>query len=122
MNWTKLPPVMGLINPAGKKFVKVRTVDAVPASAPTTISALPSPLMSPAATRTPAEKVVPKGDRLKSRAWAPAPLKGALRLLWPDETPASKAELVEALDRASRLRGWNNAWTAPAFGFSALAR
>jgi Cu(I)/Ag(I) efflux system membrane protein CusA/SilA len=46
--------------------------------------------------------------------WAPAPVKGALRLLWPDETPASKAELVEALDRASRLRGWNNAWTAPA--------
>ena len=47
-------------------------------------------------------------------SWAPGPLKGALRLLWPDEAPATKAELVEALDRASRLRGWNNAWTAPA--------
>ena len=46
--------------------------------------------------------------------WAPGPLKRALRLLWPDETPASKAELLQALDRAARLRGWNNAWTAPA--------
>jgi Cu(I)/Ag(I) efflux system membrane protein CusA/SilA len=46
--------------------------------------------------------------------WAPGPVKGALRLLWPDETPATKAELIEALDRASRLRGWSNAWTAPA--------
>ena len=42
------------------------------------------------------------------------PGEDALRLLWPDETPATKAELLEALDCASRLRGWNNAWTAPA--------
>jgi len=46
--------------------------------------------------------------------WAPGPLKALLRPLWPDESPATKAELVEALDRASRMRGWNNAWTAPA--------
>ena len=41
-------------------------------------------------------------------------MKRLLRPLWPDETPATKAELIEALDRAARLRGWNNGWTAPA--------
>ena len=46
--------------------------------------------------------------------WAPGPMKRLLRPLWPDETPATKAELIEALDRAARLRGWNNGWTAPA--------
>jgi Cu(I)/Ag(I) efflux system membrane protein CusA/SilA len=36
--------------------------------------------------------------------------------LWPEETTATTAELVAALDRATRLPGWTNAWTAPARG------
>lgn len=47
-------------------------------------------------------------------SWAPEPLRGVLRLVWPDETPRTTAELVEALDQAVRLPGWTSAWTAPA--------
>lgn len=47
-------------------------------------------------------------------SWAPAPLKSVLGRVWPEETPATLAELVERLDRATRLPGWTNAWTAPA--------
>jgi len=47
-------------------------------------------------------------------AWAPPPLRGALALLWPEESPATTAELIEKLDRAARLPGWTSAWTAPA--------
>jgi Cu(I)/Ag(I) efflux system membrane protein CusA/SilA len=46
--------------------------------------------------------------------WAPAPLRAVLRLVWPDRTPRTTAELVEALDRAVRLPGWTSAWTTPA--------
>ena len=46
--------------------------------------------------------------------WAPAPLKKILRPLWPEATPRTTAELVEALDEAVRLPGWTSAWTAPA--------
>jgi Cu(I)/Ag(I) efflux system membrane protein CusA/SilA len=46
--------------------------------------------------------------------WAPAPLKGLLGLLWPEETPETTPELVEKLDRATRMPGWASAWTAPA--------
>jgi Cu(I)/Ag(I) efflux system membrane protein CusA/SilA len=46
--------------------------------------------------------------------WAPAPIKKVLRLAWPEELPETTAELVEKLDRASRLPGWTSAWTAPA--------
>lgn len=46
--------------------------------------------------------------------WAPAFLKVPLRLLWPEETRETTSELVEKLDRAARLPGWTNAWTAPA--------
>ncbi|MFL5304859.1 MAG: efflux RND transporter permease subunit [Polyangia bacterium] len=46
--------------------------------------------------------------------WAPAPLRKVLRLLWPDQTPRTNAELVAALDDAVRLPGWTGAWTAPA--------
>jgi Cu(I)/Ag(I) efflux system membrane protein CusA/SilA len=45
--------------------------------------------------------------------WAPAPLRGALGLMWPEETPATSAELIDDLDRATRLPGWTSAWTAP---------
>jgi Cu(I)/Ag(I) efflux system membrane protein CusA/SilA len=46
--------------------------------------------------------------------WAPEPLRRVLRHVWPEETPRTTAELVEALDRAVRLPGWTSAWTAPA--------
>jgi Cu(I)/Ag(I) efflux system membrane protein CusA/SilA len=39
-----------------------------------------------------------------------------LGLIWPEETTATTAELVASLDRATRLPGWTNAWTAPARG------
>jgi len=45
--------------------------------------------------------------------WAPAWLRRVLALAWPDETPATTAELIESLDRATRLPGWSSAWTAP---------
>jgi Cu(I)/Ag(I) efflux system membrane protein CusA/SilA len=47
-------------------------------------------------------------------SWAPPEVKRVLGLAWPEETPATTAELVEKLDRAARLPGWTNAWTAPA--------
>jgi len=47
-------------------------------------------------------------------SWAPPGLKRVLGLVWPEETPSTTAELVEKLDRAARLPGWSNAWTAPA--------
>jgi copper/silver efflux system protein len=47
-------------------------------------------------------------------SWAPPEVKRVLGLVWPEETPATTAELVEKLDRAARLPGWTNAWTAPA--------
>jgi copper/silver efflux system protein len=45
---------------------------------------------------------------------APEALKPALRRLWPEETPLTTAELVERLDRSTRVPGWTSAWTAPA--------
>jgi Cu(I)/Ag(I) efflux system membrane protein CusA/SilA len=47
-------------------------------------------------------------------SWAPPELKRVLGLVWPEEAPATMAELIEKLDRATRLPGWTNAWTAPA--------
>jgi Cu(I)/Ag(I) efflux system membrane protein CusA/SilA len=47
-------------------------------------------------------------------SWAPGWLKGALGLVWPEETPETTAELVDKLDRATRAPGWASAWTAPA--------
>ena len=46
--------------------------------------------------------------------WAPSPLARVLGLAWPAETPETTAELVDKLDRATRLPGWTSAWTAPA--------
>jgi copper/silver efflux system protein len=46
--------------------------------------------------------------------WAPGPLRGLLGLIWPPEGRESPGELVEKLDRAARLPGWSNGWTAPA--------
>jgi Cu(I)/Ag(I) efflux system membrane protein CusA/SilA len=45
--------------------------------------------------------------------WAPPLLRRALGHLWPEETPATPAELLEKLDRAARAPGWTGAWTAP---------
>jgi len=49
-------------------------------------------------------------------SWAPGPLRTALGWVWPEEVTPTTAELVAGLDRATRLPGWTNAWTAPARG------
>jgi Cu(I)/Ag(I) efflux system membrane protein CusA/SilA len=46
--------------------------------------------------------------------WAPLWLARALGSLWPESTRETLPELVAKLDRATRLPGWVNAWTAPA--------
>ncbi|HET7540232.1 MAG TPA: efflux RND transporter permease subunit [Polyangiaceae bacterium] len=45
--------------------------------------------------------------------FAPHWLRGPLQLIWPEQSPATTGELVEHLDRATRLPGWTNAWTSP---------
>jgi Cu(I)/Ag(I) efflux system membrane protein CusA/SilA len=45
--------------------------------------------------------------------WAPRPLKRVLGLLWPERQPMTTAELIDSLDKATRVPGWTNAWTAP---------
>jgi Cu(I)/Ag(I) efflux system membrane protein CusA/SilA len=47
-------------------------------------------------------------------AWAPPGVRDLLGSTWPEETVATTAELVGRLDRATRLPGWTNTWTAPA--------
>ncbi|HWL84321.1 MAG TPA: efflux RND transporter permease subunit [Polyangiaceae bacterium] len=47
-------------------------------------------------------------------SWTPGPLRRVLGLAWPEKTPRTTAELVDALDRAVRMPGWASAWTAPA--------
>jgi Cu(I)/Ag(I) efflux system membrane protein CusA/SilA len=54
------------------------------------------------------------GHRRWYSRWAPAPVRRALGLLWPEETAATTAELIHLLDQATQLPGWTNAWTAPA--------
>jgi copper/silver efflux system protein len=46
-------------------------------------------------------------------SWAPPALRRVLSLLWPEESPATTAELIQNMDRATRLPGWTGAWTAP---------
>jgi Cu(I)/Ag(I) efflux system membrane protein CusA/SilA len=46
-------------------------------------------------------------------SWAPPWLGRGLCLLWPEDAPETTAQLVDKLDRASRLPGWTGAWTAP---------
>jgi Cu(I)/Ag(I) efflux system membrane protein CusA/SilA len=64
-------------------------------------------------------RLVPRSEwpkRARQRwfsGWAPGFLRAALGLVWPEETPPSTAELIEEMDRATRLPGWTNAWTAP---------
>ena len=48
--------------------------------------------------------------------WAPAPVRRLLGAIWPEAVPATTAELIRDLDRATQLPGWTNAWTAPARG------
>ncbi|HZJ67586.1 MAG TPA: efflux RND transporter permease subunit, partial [Kofleriaceae bacterium] len=48
--------------------------------------------------------------------WAPGPVRRVLGLIWPEEITPTTAELIAGLDRATRLPGWTNAWTAPARG------
>lgn len=45
--------------------------------------------------------------------WAPGWLRQALGVAWPERSPRTTAELVAALDRATRLPGWTNAFTTP---------
>jgi Cu(I)/Ag(I) efflux system membrane protein CusA/SilA len=47
-------------------------------------------------------------------AWAPAPLRAVLGLLWPEAGPYTPAELIAHLDQTTRVPGWVGAWTAPA--------
>jgi Cu(I)/Ag(I) efflux system membrane protein CusA/SilA len=47
-------------------------------------------------------------------SWAPARIKGPLGLVWPEQAQETTAELVDKLDRATRMPGWASAWTAPA--------
>jgi Cu(I)/Ag(I) efflux system membrane protein CusA/SilA len=54
------------------------------------------------------------GRRRWYSSWAPEPVKRVLRLVWPDQTPRTTAELVADLDKAVRLPGWMSAWTGPA--------
>src|SRR5262249_10615243 len=49
-------------------------------------------------------------------SWAPPAARPVLGLLWPEATPETAAELLDRLDRATRLPGWISAWTAPARG------
>jgi copper/silver efflux system protein len=46
--------------------------------------------------------------------WAPGLVRRVLRLAWPEATPETPAELVDKLDRATRLPGWIGAFTSPA--------
>jgi Cu(I)/Ag(I) efflux system membrane protein CusA/SilA len=46
--------------------------------------------------------------------WAPGFLRPALGLVWPERSRETTSELVQRLDRATRLPGWTAAWTAPA--------
>jgi Cu(I)/Ag(I) efflux system membrane protein CusA/SilA len=56
----------------------------------------------------------PKVDRVRwYSSWAPPRLARVLRLLWPDRTTETTAELVAELDRVTRFPGWTNAFTAP---------
>jgi len=48
--------------------------------------------------------------------WAPAKLRAVLGRVWPEEGPATTAELIARMDAATQLPGWINAWTAPARG------
>jgi copper/silver efflux system protein len=48
--------------------------------------------------------------------WAPPVLRAVLGRLWPEERPLGGSDLIEQLDRAARLPGWRNAWTAPVRG------
>ena len=45
--------------------------------------------------------------------WAPAPLRRLLRLVWPEQTPMTTAQLVERLDKNTRRVGWTSSWTGP---------
>jgi Cu(I)/Ag(I) efflux system membrane protein CusA/SilA len=46
--------------------------------------------------------------------WAPPALARVLGLAWPEATEETPSELVNRLDRATRLPGWTSGWTAPA--------
>jgi len=45
--------------------------------------------------------------------WAPRPLKRVLGIAWPESRPMTTAELIDSLDKKTRVPGWTNAWTAP---------
>src|SRR6185436_19242950 len=45
--------------------------------------------------------------------WAPKPVKRVLGLVWPESRPMTTAELIDSLDKKTRVPGWTNGWTAP---------
>ena len=46
-------------------------------------------------------------------SWAPRPVKRVLGFVWPESRPMTTAELIDSLDKKTRVPGWTNAWTAP---------
>lgn len=76
----------------------------------------PAPLsMAEAVVRLRPRSEWPKVRRARWYSdWAPAPLRRALGLVWPEETIETPAELIEKLDEAARMPGWASAWTGPA--------
>ena len=46
-------------------------------------------------------------------SWAPDPLKGLFRPIWPEDRPKSWDELTAEMNRQLQLPGWTNAWTMP---------
>lgn len=62
----------------------------------------------------PREEWPPRPRKRWYSSWAPAPLRSLLGLVWPESSRETTAELVDRLDRASRLPGWVSAWTGPA--------
>jgi len=48
--------------------------------------------------------------------WAPGVFHRPLGVLWPEERPVTRSELLAELDAAASLPGWSGAWTSPARG------
>ena len=44
---------------------------------------------------------------------APTASNASSGLVWPESRPMTTAELIDSLDRTTRVPGWTNAWTAP---------
>jgi copper/silver efflux system protein len=104
---------LGRQDRAIKKFTEVETVFGKVGRATTATD--PAPLsMAETTVRLRPRSEWPNVVRPRFySSWAPEWLKPALQPFWPEATPRTTAELVAALDRATALPGWTNAWTAP---------